>query len=69
VPKHSSFFALIDYSSLIAPTGQPSAQEPQLMQTSASITYWASPSLIAPTGQVSAHAPQEMQSPLIQYAM
>jgi hypothetical protein len=55
-----SFFFAKSYSSEIASTGQPSAQAPQLMQASASITYWVSPSLIAPQGQVSAHAPQEM---------
>jgi hypothetical protein len=54
------FFFAKSYSSEIASTGQPSAQAPQLMQASASITYWVSPSLIAPQGQVSAHAPQEM---------
>ena len=57
------------YSSDGAPTGQTSAQEPQLMHSSALITYLPSPSLIALTGQPSAHAPHIMQSSLITYAI
>ena len=57
-----------DYSALGASTGQFSAQEPQSMHLSASISYLPSPSVIAPTGQFSAQAPQEMQSSLILYS-
>jgi hypothetical protein len=39
-----------------------SAQAPQSVQASASITNWPSPSLIAPTGHSASHAPQEMHS-------
>ena len=52
-----------------APTGQVSAQAPQSMQASSSITYLPSPSLIASTGQPAAHAPQEMHSSEILYAI
>ena len=62
-------FCLPDYSPLMAPTGQPSSQAPQSMQTSGSIWYWVSPWEIAFTGQVSAQAPQEMQSSEILCAM
>ena len=61
---------LSDYSaSTGAPTGQVSAQEPQPMQVSASITYCVSPCEIAATGQFSAQAPQEMQASVILYAI
>lgn len=46
----------------IASTGQESAQAPQSVHLSASITYWSSPWLIASTGQVDSQAPQEMHS-------
>ena len=59
----SLFCFCLNYSSgLIAPTGQPSSQAPQSMQTSGSIWYCVSPWEIALTGQVSAQAPQEMHS-------
>ena len=58
-----------NYSWLIAPAGQPSAQAPQSMHVSASITYCPSPSLIAPAGQVPSQAPQEMQASEITYAI
>ena len=47
-----------DYSSEIAPVGHVPAHAPQLMQVSASITNFPSPSEIAPTGQAPAQAPQ-----------
>ena len=53
------------YASLIAPTRQPSSQEPQSTHRSGSTTYLLSPSAIAPTGQVSAQAPHWMHSSLI----
>lgn len=59
----------LTYFSLGAPTGQVSAQAPQLMQVSSSITYFPSPSEIASTGQAPAHAPQAMHSSLIVYGI
>jgi hypothetical protein len=59
----------INYSSAGAPTGQASAQEPQLMHSSALITNFPSPSEMHPTGQASAHAPQAMHSSEILYAI
>jgi hypothetical protein len=53
------------YASWGAPTGQSSAQAPQPMHASASISYLPSPSLIAPTGQESTQAPQDTQSSVI----
>jgi hypothetical protein len=53
----------------MASTGQVSAQEPQSMQASGSISYWSDPWEIASTGQFGAQAPQETQSLLILYAI
>jgi hypothetical protein len=53
----------------IASFGQVSAQVPQSMQTSASISYLPSPSEIASTGHSPAQAPQEMQASVMIYAM
>jgi hypothetical protein len=57
------------YSWDMASTGQVSAQAPQSMQASGSITYWSAPWEIASTGQFGAQAPQETQSLLILYAI
>lgn len=57
------------YSAAGAPTGHTSAQAPQSMHFSASITNLPSPSEIASTGQPSAQAPQEMHSSEILYAI
>ena len=57
------------YSSEIAPTGHPPAQEPQLMQTDPSISNLPSPSEIAPTGHCPAQAPQEIHASPITYAI
>jgi hypothetical protein len=59
----------LNYACWGAPTGHASAQEPQSMQVSASITYTPSPSEIASTGHSAAHAPQPMQSSVILNAM
>ena len=59
----------MDHSALGASTGQASAQVPQSMHLSSTISYLPSPSTIASVGQFSAQAPQEMQSSLILYAM
>jgi hypothetical protein len=58
-----------NYSSAGAPTGQASAQAPQLMHSSALITYLPSPSEMQETGQPSAQAPQLMHSSEILYAI
>jgi hypothetical protein len=65
----SNEIALRNYSSSGAPTGQASAQAPQPMQVSASITYLPSPSVIASTGQPAAQAPQATHASVILYAM
>jgi hypothetical protein len=57
------------YSSTIAPTGHPPAQEPQLIHVAASISNLPSPSAIAPTGHCPAQAPQEIQASEITYAI
>jgi hypothetical protein len=57
------------YSSAGAPTGQFSAQAPQEMHFSGSITYCPSPSVMASTGQLAAQAPQDTQASLILYAI
>ena len=57
------------YSAAGAPTGHTSAQAPQSMHFSASITNLPSPSEIASTGQPSAQAAQEMHSSEILYAI
>ena len=51
-----------NYSAEGAETGHTSAQAPQSMQVSASISYFPSPSEIAVTGHPSAQAPQLMQA-------
>jgi hypothetical protein len=58
-----------NYSSAGALTGHASAQEPQLMHSSALITYLPSPSEMQLTGQASAQAPQLMHSSEILYAI
>ena len=58
-----------NYSSTGAPTGQVSAQAPQLMHSSALITYLPSPSEMQETGHPSAQAPQLMHSSVILYAI
>jgi hypothetical protein len=58
-----------NYASTGASTGHESAQAPQSMQVSASITYLPSPSEIAPVGHSAAQAPQAMQSSEILYAI
>jgi hypothetical protein len=58
-----------NYSWEIAPTGHPSAQEPQSKHVAASISNLPSPSLIAPAGQVPSHAPQLIHSSEITYAI
>ena len=60
---------VFNYSSEIAPVGHTPAQVPQLIQVSASITYWLSPSEIAPTGHSAAQLPQLTQESLITYAI
>ena len=60
---------LRNYSSTGALTGHASAQEPQLMHSSALITYLPSPSEMQLTGQASAQAPQLMHSSVILYAI
>jgi hypothetical protein len=55
--------------SLIAPVGHTPAQVPQLMQVSASISYFPSPWEIAFTGHSPAQLPQLTQVSLITYAM
>lgn len=59
----------VSYSSEIAPTGHPPAQEPQLMQTDPSISNLPSPSEIAPTGHCPAQEPQEIHASPITYAI
>jgi hypothetical protein len=59
----------MNYSSAGAPTGHASAQEPQLTQSSALITYLPSPSAMQPVGQASTQAPQLMHSSEILYAI
>ena len=54
---------------VIAATGQISAQVPQSVHFSGSITYLSLPSLMAPAGQLASHAPHEAQSVPILYAM
>ena len=57
------------YSSIeIHSTGQTSAQEPQSVQSSGSITY-ISPSEIASTGHSSIHVPHAIHSSEITYAI
>lgn len=67
--KRVSLGFALNYSSEIAPTGHPPAQEPQLMQVLGSISNFPSPSLIAPTGHCPAQAPQEIQASPITYAI
>lgn len=62
-------FISLNYSCAGAPTGHVSAQVPQSMHLSASISYLPSPSLIASTGHSAAQAPHEMQSSEILYAI
>lgn len=57
------------YASAITPVGHVPAQAPQLMQLSASISNFPSPSEIAPTGHAPAQAPQDTQPSLITYAI
>jgi hypothetical protein len=53
--------SVINYASVIAPTGHVPSQAPQSMQASASMLYWESPWEIASTGQEAAQVPQLMQ--------
>jgi len=57
------------YYAVIEPVGQVSAQAPQSMQVSGSISYWFAPSEIEPVGHSAAQAPQLMHSLLIVYAI
>ena len=67
--QHRPFCLLANYACCGAPTGQTSAQAPQSIHVSASITYLPSPSEIAPTGHSPAQAPQLMHSSEILYAI
>ena len=67
--KGCPFCSGTNYSAEIAPVGQAASHVPHSRQTSASMTYFPSPSEIASAGHSLAHVPQATHSSEITYAM